>query len=103
MNNIVIILALIAIIIILIWVIFSLKNELKEKEKRIENLKAETEKEHYNLEKMLEYFDKILEVANDEKKTEQKIDNAKTDEELFSIVSDIVNANNRRVQDRPEG
>lgn len=59
-----------------------------------EEISAEKEKTGY----LMKHIDEIAKIKNDEISISQKIEGAKTDEEISNIVSAIISANNSRVQ-----
>ena len=56
------------------------------------------DKQKKNSKVLKEHQEKIDAVHKESKKVEEKIDNAKTDEDLLAVASDIVSANNKRVR-----
>ena len=92
------ILILIAVIVTLGAVVYVLSKSLKAKKKEIAESQARLESARINIEQLSKYIDDLLKIKADEKSVSQKIKEAKTDEEVFNIIADIVNSNNQRVQ-----
>lgn len=98
MNTLIVILALVAVIIIMGGIIYVLAKDKKAKKKEIEQLKDKLESASENLYAMKNYIERILAIKSDTQTTVEKIKEAKTDEEVLSILADIISANNNRVQ-----
>ena len=99
MNSLTIILILLAIIAILGGVIYVLiKNIKSKKKKEIQNLNSRLESAKINIEQLSKYIDEVLKIKSDEKSISQKIKEAESDEEVYNIIADIVGANNNRMQ-----
>lgn len=98
MNIITIILIFSAIIIILSGIIYILVKEKKSLKKRNSQLLSELNKANQNSIQLAEYIKKMQDIKAEEKVTNQKIKEAKDDEEILSIIADIVNDNNARVR-----
>lgn len=94
-----IIMAMAAIIVIMIGIIYVLFKDKKAKKKEIEQLKDKLTSANENLYSMKIYIEKILAIKRDTQTTVEKIKEAKTDEEVINILADIISANNNRVQD----
>ena len=92
------ILVLIAVIVILGAIVYVLAKTIKANKKEIANLNSRLGSAKINIEQLSEYIDKLMKIKSDEKSVSQKIKEAKKDEEVFDIISDIVGANNNRVQ-----
>ena len=92
------ILVLCALVVILGAVVYSLAQKIKADKKTLTETKARLESARVNIEQLSKYIDEILKIKSDEKSVSQKIKEAKNDEEVFDIISNIVNANNQRVQ-----
>lgn len=98
MSFVTVVLILIAIIAIMGGVIFALIRDIKSLKKENAETKNRLESARVNIEQLSKYIDDILKIKADEKSVSQKIKEAKNDEEVFSIIADIVGANNNRVQ-----
>lgn len=98
MNTLTVILILIAVIVTMGGIIYILLKDKKAKKKEIEQLKDKLTSANENLFAMKHYIEKILAIKSDTQTNVEKIKEAKTDEEVLSILSDIISANNNRVQ-----
>lgn len=98
MDMITVILVLIAVVAIMGGVIYCLIRDRKKQKDEIKELKNIINSEKKNLEQLSEYISKLDNIRKDEKELAEKIKEAKTDEELHKIISDIVALNNDRVQ-----
>ncbi len=72
-----------------------LKNENKQLSGKIEQLNT-------NIAYLVKHSQELAQIHKDKEKTFERIEEARTDEEIADIVSIIVNANNQRVQNVPE-
>jgi hypothetical protein len=79
-------------------IIYSLVKKIREIKKDRERLENELVSVKANLTSMTVYIQKILAIKNDTQSNVEKIKEAKTDEEVLNILSDIISANNNRVQ-----
>lgn len=93
-----IILILIAAVIILGFIIYILTKRLKAKKKELAETQARLESARANVEQLSKYIDKMQKIKSDEKSISQKIKEAKSDEEVYNIIADIIADNNNRVQ-----
>lgn len=93
-----VILVLIALIVIAIGVIWAMIRNSRQDQKEIDNLKNELERARINVEQLQKYIDEVLKIKTDTKDISERIKEAKTDEEVNSIISDIIKCNNDRVQ-----
>ena len=98
MNTLTIILAMIAVIVMMGAVIFALLKDKKLKKKETEKLQDKLTSANENLFAMKNYIKRILAIKSDTQTTVEKIKEAKTDEEVLSILADIISTNNNRVQ-----
>lgn len=85
-----VILLLIILIYFFLKRIRSLKNDKKQ-------LESELSKQKDNLLYLYQHSKEISKIAKSEKKYSEEIGNAKTDEEILSVISDIISDNNSRV------
>ena len=92
------ILVLIAVIITMGAIIFVLVKSSRSKNKEIADLSAKLSSARANVEQLSKYVDKLQKIKSEEKSISNKIKEAKTDEEVFKIIADIVADNNNRVQ-----
>ena len=93
-----IIFVMLAIIVLMGAVIYALLRDRKSQKKEIEKLGNELTSAIANLNSMKDYIEKILAIKADTKTNVEKIKEAKSDEEVINILSDIISANNNRVQ-----
>lgn len=98
MNATTLILILFAIIVMMGAVVYILIKRLKANKKEIENLENKLSYAKENVSQLSAYIDKINKIKADEKSISQQIKEAKSDEEVFSIIANIVSDNNSRVQ-----
>ena len=98
MNEVTLILIMLAVIAIMTGVVWSLIKTIQEKKKEIANLNVKIQSARVNIEQLSAYIDKILKIKNDEKSISQKIKEAENDEEVYNIIADIVSSNNNRLQ-----
>ena len=95
MNSITSILILLAIILTLSVIVYYQGKEKKETKKELEKVQALYDSAKKNIEQLEIYIQKWQKIKEDEEKTGKKIDEAKTDEELYNIISDIIRNNNK--------
>jgi preprotein translocase subunit YajC len=98
MNTLTIILAMLAVIVMMGAVIFALLKDRKSQKKETEKLQDKLTSANENLYAMKHYIEQILAIKSDTQTNVEKIKEAKTDEEVLNILSDIISANNNRVQ-----
>jgi hypothetical protein len=89
---------MLAIIVTMGAVIYVLAKSNKANKKELVQTQARLESARANVQQLSEYVDKLLKIKSDEKSISQKIKEAKSDEEIFNIIADVVGANNNRVQ-----
>ena len=92
MNTITIALIILAVILIEGFVIYALDRDRKK-------LKAENDSLKNKCSGLKGYIEKLIEINADKKETAEKIKEAQTDEEVYSILNDIILANNSKLQD----
>lgn len=88
-----------AVVAILIGVVQVLCKNLKETKEHLKMAEEELEKAHKNVVFLLNHAKELEQIRASEKEIEQKIEGAKTDEEIYSIVNSIIDANNDRMPD----
>ena len=93
-----IILILIALVVTLGGVVFSLIDSNNKKKEKICELQNALESAKINIRQLSEYIDEVRKIKKEEKGIAQQIKEAKNDEEVFTIISSIVHSNNERVQ-----
>lgn len=96
MNN--LILIMLAVIVIMGAVIYALVRDRRASKKEIEKLNNILSSAKNNIEQLTSYIDKIQKIKTEGKTITQQIKEAKNDEEIFSIIANIVSDNNSRVQ-----
>ena len=90
----VLILAIICLIVILFCCV---KSAVKSKQE-IKALKEEIANQKDKTSYLINHIEEISKIKSEEQKVNDKINGAKTDEEISDIVSAIISANNDRVQ-----
>ena len=98
MNTITIILICVAIIVTLGAIIYGLLKDRKSLKKEISRLTSDLDKANQNSKNLAAYIQEMQKIKAEEKTTNQKIEEAKNDEEILSIIADIINDNNARVR-----
>lgn len=95
MNTVTSILILLALILTLSVILYYQIKEKKEIKKELENVQTLYDSASKNIEQLELYIQKWQKIKEDEEKTGKKIDEAKTEEELYNIISDIIRNNNK--------
>ena len=98
MNKITIYLVFIAVIITLIGVIYVLVKDKKSLNREILSLKNALSSARQNIIQLTDYIEKLRKIKKENGKLSDKIRNAKTDEEIYNVIADIISDNNDRVQ-----
>ena len=98
MNAFTIILILLALIVTMIAVIYILIKQNKSNKNEIKSLKTEINSAHENVKQLTDYIRNADKIRKEEKQITEKIKEAKTDEEVYNIINDIIAINNSRVQ-----
>lgn len=98
MSKITFYLIILACFVTMIGVIYALIRDIKKlkKEKRELNCRLNTARN--NVEQLTNYIKSNDKIRKEEKKIAEEIKDAKTDEEVHSIISNIIALNNSRVQ-----
>lgn len=99
MNTLTIVLTFTAVVITMgavIYVLGKSRRADKKEIKRLENLLSYAKE---NITQLTTYIDKLRKIKTDEQSITQRIKEAKSDEEVYSIIADIISDNNNRVQD----
>lgn len=91
---------LIAIIIFLVMggIIYIFFRKAQAEKKEIQILKNELNSARENVKQLTDYIRNSDKIRKEEKEIAEKIKEAKTDEEVHSIINDIIALNNNRVQ-----
>jgi len=87
----------IAFAVILLLLFFALKYIVSERDKN-KKLQEELEAQQKNLINLYKHAEEIAAIEKDKSKTDQKIEEAKSDEEVLDIINTIVSINNNRVR-----
>jgi preprotein translocase subunit YajC len=98
MNTLTIILVMLAIIVTMGGVIYALIRDRKAQKKEIQELKSEINSARENVKQLSDFIRNSDKIRKEEKQIAEKIKEAKTDEEVHSIINDIIALNNNRVQ-----
>lgn len=98
MNVVTIMLSFCAIIVILASVIYVLFKQNRACKKEISSLNREINSAHENVKQLTSYIRNLDKIRKDEQQIADKIKDAKTDEEVYSIINDIIAINNNRMQ-----
>ena len=99
MNTLTIVLAVAVVILILVACIHTLWTRNKMQKNKIEVLEDEIKSLKSDIAYLVKHLEEISRIKNEADKISDKINGAKTDEEVADIVSVIISANNDRVQD----
>ncbi len=89
--------AMFAIIVTMGGVIYVFSKRLKANKNEIQALKNELNSAHENVVQLTDYIRNCDKIRKEEKQIAEKIKEAKTDEEVHEIISDIIALNNDRV------
>ena len=95
MNTVTLILILLAAILTLSVILYYQIKDKKEIKKELEKVQSLYDSARKNIAQLELYIKKWQKIKEDEEKTGEKIDEAKTDEELYNIISDIIRNNNK--------
>jgi len=95
MNTVTSILILLALILTLSVILYYQIKDKKEIKKELEKVQALYDSATKNIEQLELYIQNWQKIKEDEEKTGKKIDEAKTEEELYNIISDIIRNNNK--------
>ena len=99
MNTFSIVLTIAVVFLLLVSVCYTLAKRNKEQKNKIEILEDEIKGLKSNLAYLVKHIEEVTRIKNEADKISDKINGAKTDEEVADIVSVIISANNDRVQD----
>ncbi len=86
------------IILILSAVVQEFWKRNRELKQKVEAFQIENENLQQNIAYLMKHTEEITKIKNEAEKISDKINGAKTDEEISDIVSAIISANNDRVQ-----
>lgn len=93
-----IIIALITLIVILIAVIAEMHKQHKETKYKIVELERELADREINISYLVKHSQELASILQKNSEVQNKINEAKTDEEINDIVAAVIAANNDRVQ-----
>jgi len=89
---------LIAFLVVFFLLIVVAKYLVKER-KETKELKEKVETQQQNLVELYKHAEEIAEIQKDKSRTDNVIEEAKSDEEVLDIINTIVAINNNRVSD----
>ena len=81
----------------MIGVITALVRDIKKLKEENKQLNCKLDSARTNVEQLAEYIKSNDKIRKEEKKIAEEIKDAKTDEEVHSIISNIISLNNSRV------
>ena len=93
-----IIIALLVLLLIFGASFYAVHQDNKKLKNQIEAYKTEAESLHKNIAYLMKNAEDVAKIKKEADKISDKINGAKTDEEISDIVSAIISANNDRVQ-----
>lgn len=96
------IIIIIGIVFLSICIIYCMGQRIKKLKKDKKELQKQLEKKTSDLAYIMKHLEKMNEIKQEDSFIKNKIEGAKTDEEINSIVSVIISANNDRVQDNKD-
>ena len=100
MSTLIIILVGVVIIIALAAVIYGLLKDRKLLKNQIKELTADIEKAMFNISQLADYIDKVQKIKSEEQKISEQIKEAKSDEEVYSIISNLIKSNNDKLRNK---
>ena len=98
MSKITFYLIILACFVTMIGVITALIRDIKKLKEENRQLDCRLDTARNNVEQLTEYIQSIDIIHKEERKIAEEIKDAKTDEEIHSIISSIIALNNSRVQ-----
>lgn len=98
MNMVIFYLVILACFVTMIGVIYALVRDIKKLKQENILLESKLSSARSNVEQLTEYIKSTDRIRKEEKKIAEEIKDAKTDEEVHSIISNIIALNNSRVQ-----
>lgn len=93
-------LSLIIIIVALIAILIGTINAALDQKKKAKNLEGIIELKNKTIAYLYQNAKEIAEINADKDKKQEDLSNAKTDEEIADVITDIINTNNNRVRDK---
>ena len=85
------------VILILSAIVQELWKRNRELKQKVEAFQIETENLQQNIAYLMKHTEEITKIKNEAEKISEKINGAKSDEEISDIVSAIISANNDRL------
>ena len=98
MNKVIFYLILLACFVTMIGIIYALIRNVKKLKEENRQLNCRLNTARNNVVQLKNYIINTDRIRKEEKKIAEKIEDAKTDEEVHSIISSIIALNNSRVQ-----
>jgi predicted Holliday junction resolvase-like endonuclease len=98
MSKVTFYLIILACFVTMIGVITALIRNIKKLKEENKQLNCKLDSARSNVEQLAEYIKSNDKIRKEEKKIAEEIKDAKTDEEVHSIISNIIALNNSRVQ-----
>lgn len=98
MSKVTFYLIILACFVTMIGVITALIRNIKKLKEENRQLNCKLDSARSNVEQLAEYIKSNDKIRKEEKKIAEEIKDAKTDEEVHSIISNIIALNNSRVQ-----
>ena len=89
----------IAIYIVLICIIVFVSRTCRKLQTEKTELEVELQAQKANLAFIVRHAEELAQIKKDQKTTDQKITEAKTDEEIIDIINAVIASNNDRVRD----
>lgn len=100
MSKITFYLIILACFVTMIGVISALIRDIKKLKEENRQLNCRLDTARNNIEQLTNYITNTDKIRKEEKKIAEEIKDAKTDEEVHSIISNIISLNNSRVQNK---
>jgi Tfp pilus assembly protein PilN len=97
--SITIILLIIALVVIIAGLVYTLIAEKKRYKETITQLNKDIACQQNNIIQLKQFFEKVFALKKEEKDFEKRIENAKSEEDYNNIIADIIARNNDRVRD----
>ena len=97
MSKVTFYLIILACFVTMIGVITALIRDIKKLKEENKQLNCKLDSARTNVEQLAEYIKSTDRIRKEEKKIAEEIKDAKTDEEVHSIISNIISLNNSRV------
>lgn len=88
----------VALLVTLVGVVYVALKKLKMQTQEIKSLTAQLESQKCVAKDLVKHAEDLSKIKGDKEEVAQKISEAKTDEEVSNIISDLIRANNNRVR-----